>query len=164
MATRGSTASPSLQARFEYWTAFNDYAFQIGASGEMSVKVDNSKQLITKLVGTEKIFTQETLTNYFKTPIQMYIKTMLPHILREKGFSIFEVEKELADVSALLKTKVSEEMSDYGIKLEKFWINTIVKPEDDQFYITLNRQRGAKVATVNQGEIDKIKAHMLTVS
>lgn len=136
----------------------NDYAFQIGASGEMSVKVDNSKQLITKLVGTEEIFTQETLTNYFKTPIQMYIKTMLPQILREKGFSIFEVEKELADVSALLKTKVSEEMSDYGIKLEKFWINTIVKPEEDQFYITLNRQRGAKVTTVNQGEIDKIKA------
>lgn len=136
----------------------NNYAFKIGASGEMSLRVSDSRKLVTKLVGTETILDQETMKRYFKAPITTHIKTMLPNILREKCVSIFEVEAFLTELSDTLKHKVSEEMSDYGVSLEKFWINTILKPETDPFYITLNRQRGEKVTLVNQGEIDKQRA------
>lgn len=132
----------------------NDYAFKIGASGEMSLKVCDSRKVITKLVGTETILNQETIKKYFKAPITMHIKTKLPNILREKQVSIFEVEAYLSEFSDVLKIKLSEEMIDYGMALEKFWINTILKPETDSLYINLNRQRGEKVTLVNQGELD----------
>lgn len=136
----------------------NDYAFKIGASGEMSLRVNDSRKIIVKLVGTETILDQETVKKYFKAPITTHIKTLLPKILREKHTAIFEVESYLAELSEILKAKISEEMADYGIALEKFWINTILKPENDPFYITLNRQRGEKITLVNQGELDMQRA------
>lgn len=132
----------------------NNYAFKIGASGEMSLRINDSRKIITKLVGTETSLDQETIKKYFKVPITTHIKTMLPNILHERGVSIFEVEASLSELSDILKVHISEEMADYGIILEKFWINTVLKPENDPFYITLNRQRGEKVTLVNQGEID----------
>lgn len=137
----------------------NNYAFKIGASGEMSLRVSDSRKIITKLVGTEKILNQEMVKNFFKAPIITHVKTMLPHILKEKKVSIFEVEVYLSEFSDTLRNKLSEEMSDYGITLEKFWINTILKPEKDPFYITLNRQRGEKITIVNQGELDIQRAN-----
>lgn len=136
----------------------NNYAFKIGASGEMSLRISDSRKIITKLVGTETLLDQEIIKKYFKAPITTHIKTMLPNILREKCISIFEVEAYLSELSNTLKNRISEEMADYGICLEKFWINTILKPENDPFYITLNRQRGEKVTLVNQGEIDMQRA------
>lgn len=136
----------------------NNYAFKIGASGEMSLRISDSRKIITKLVGTESLLNQESIKNYFKAPITTHIKTMLPNILREKCVPIFEVESYLSELSEILKVRISDEMADYGIALEKFWVNTIIKPENDPFYITLNRQRGEKVTLVNQGEIDMQRA------
>lgn len=136
----------------------NNYAFKIGASGEMSLRINDSRKILLKLVGTETMLNQETIVKYFKAPITTHIKTMLPNILREKCISIFEVEAYLSEFSDVLKVKISEEMEDYGVSLEKFWINTILKPETDPFYITLNRQRGEKVTLVNQGDIDMQRA------
>lgn len=136
----------------------NDYAFKIGASGEMSLRVSDSRKLITKLVGTETFLDQNTLRQYFKAPLTTHIKTLLPNILRNKGVSIFEVEAYLTELSATLKSCLCDEIADYGVSLEKFWINTIVKPENDPFYITLNRQRGERITIVNQGELDLQRA------
>lgn len=136
----------------------NNYAFTIGASGDMSLRVRDSRRLITKLVGTETVLSQDTLREYFKAPITMHIKSNLPAILRSNNASIFEVEADLVGLSATLKSKISEEMADYGISLEKFWINTILKPEKDPVYIELNSQRGKKVTQENQGQLDMQRA------
>ncbi len=136
----------------------NNYAFKIGASGEMSLRISDSRKIIKKLVGTDTVLDQETIKKYFKAPITTHIKTMLPNILREKCITIFEVESHLSELSEILRVRISDEMADYGIVLEKFWITTILLPETDPFYIMLNRQRGDKVALVNQGEIDMQRA------
>ena len=136
----------------------NNYAFKIGASGEMSLRISDSRKIIKKLVGTDTVLDQETIKKYFKAPITTHIKTMLPNILREKCITIFEVESHLSELSEILRVRISDEMADYGIVLEKFWITTILQPETDPFYIMLNRQRGDKVALVNQGEIDMQRA------
>lgn len=96
--------------------------------------------------------------DFFAAPVRMHIKTILPNLLREKRVSIFEVEDYLPELSEKLKAKISEEMADYGISLEKLWIHGVQKPEKDPFYIALNRQRGEKVTLVNQGEIDLQRA------
>lgn len=132
----------------------NDYAFKIGASGEMNLRISDSRKAIMKLVGAKTELTQENIKQYLKAPIITHIKTMLPNILREKGVSIFEVESFLTELSEILKEKISVEMDDYGITVEKFWIQTILKPEDDPCYIAFNKQRGESVVLENQGEMD----------
>ena len=136
----------------------NDYPFVIGASGEMSLKICDSRKVILKLVGTTTSLDQETIKKYFKGPITMHIKTMLPNIVRENRISIFEVENNLSGLSDILKKRISAEMADYGVSLEKFWISTILKPENDPIYKLLARQRAESVTLVNQGEIDAQRA------
>lgn len=136
----------------------NDYPFVIGASGEMSLKICDSRKIILKLVGTTASLDQETIKKYFKGPITMHIKTMLPNILRENMISIFDVENDLSGLSDILKKRISAEMADYGVSLEKFWISTILKPENDPTYKLLARQRAERVTLVNQGEIDAQRA------
>ena len=63
----------------------NDYAFKIGAHGEMSLQISDSRKIITKLVGTEAILDREMLKKYFKAPITTHIKTILPNILKKWG-------------------------------------------------------------------------------
>lgn len=140
----------------------NNSVFVIGASGELTLKVSDSRKLLTKLVGTESVLDQGTMMHYFKTPITMHIKSLLPKLLREKEVSIFEVEAYLPEFSELLKDKISREISDYGVTLVKFWINTINKPENDPVYRTLLRQRAERVTLVNQGEIDMQRANYNT--
>lgn len=137
----------------------NNSIFVIGASGELTLKVTDSRRLLMKLVGTENILNQDMLMHYFKTPITMHVKSLLPKLLQEKGVSIFEVEAYLPELSEQLKEKVSREMLDYGVKLVKFWINAISKPENDPVYRTLLRQRAERVTLVNQGEIDMQRAN-----
>ena len=132
----------------------NDYPFKIGASGEMTLRISDSRKIILKLVGTERSLDQETIKKYFKSLITTNVKSVLPNIFRERNVSIFEVESFLPELSDILKKKLSEEMDDYGVTLEKFWVNTVQKPERDPFYLTLARQRGEKVSLVHQGEID----------
>lgn len=136
----------------------NDYAFKIGASGEMSLRVNDSRKIIVKLVGTEAILDRESVEKDFKALITTKIKTFLPKILREKRVSIFDVESCLSELSEILKAKISDAMADYGIVLEKFWVNTVKKPEDDPIYIKFNRQRAEKVMVDNQGELDMQRA------
>lgn len=140
----------------------NDAIFVIGASGELTLRISDSRKLLTKLVGTENVLNQETLMHYFKAPIMTHAKAMLPKILREKEVSIFDVEEYLPELSVVLQERISKEMEDYGVYLEKLWIHTINKPENDPVYKTLLRQRAERVTLVNQGEIDMQKANYNT--
>ena len=53
---------------------YNDYPFPVGASGQMSLRVSDSRQLLVRLVGTVPEVTQMTLVSYFQAPMLMKIK------------------------------------------------------------------------------------------
>jgi membrane protease subunit (stomatin/prohibitin family) len=48
-------------SKVEYVEPIYNFPLQIGASGEMSLRVENSRQLLLKLVGTERGITQTAL-------------------------------------------------------------------------------------------------------
>lgn len=138
----------------------NNYRFILGANGEMSLRIVDSRKLVVKLVGTETFFAHSTFEKYFKSVITMHIKSMLPTLLIEKGMSVFQVESDLPGLSEALRERISKELEDYGISLEKFWINAINKPENDRVYIELNELRGRQVTQITRGELDIQQANI----
>jgi membrane protease subunit (stomatin/prohibitin family) len=62
------------------------------------------------------------------------VKTYLAQVMRERGISIFEVDEQITEFSAELKKRLEPDFADYGIKLERFFITRIVKPEGDSQY------------------------------
>ena len=132
----------------------NNYTFVIGTHGELSLTVTDSRKLLIKLVGTGTELTAEQLSGYFRTAIATHVKTILPTILKANNTSIFDVESDLTGLSDVLKEKISAELDNYGVSLERFWIDEIIKPENDPVYRKINQQRGDRVIVENQGEID----------
>lgn len=111
-----------------------NFPISIGASGEMSLRADDSRKLLIKLVGTENILTQENLTRYFRAFLITKVKSYIAQVIREQKISIFEIDERINDMSAALLKMLKPDFEDYGISLERFFITTIVKPDGESTY------------------------------
>lgn len=134
---------------------YNNYPFQVGASGEMSLQVSDSRKLLLKLVGTVGSLGQMTLSSYFKAPMMMRIKSYLPTVLTRKGASIFDIDKYMVDFSDELHTMLASDFADYGIEIKKFWITSLVKPEDDPTYREIRSLQGGGVTAIGRAKLDQ---------
>lgn len=110
------------------------FPIQIGASGEMSLRADNSRKLLLKLVGTEKALGQQRIVAYFRAFLMTKVKSYLASTIKEKAINIFEIDEYLEEISASLKAKLSDDFADYGVALERFFVTTVVKPDGDPQY------------------------------
>ncbi|MDD6071556.1 MAG: SPFH domain-containing protein [Clostridiales bacterium] len=110
------------------------FPIEIGACGEMSLRADNSRKLLIKLVGTESVLGQEHLTKYFRAFLMTRIKTYLAQTIREQAINIFEMDEHLNQLSEALQVQLQPEFREYGVELERFFVTTIVRPEGDAVY------------------------------
>lgn len=111
-----------------------NFPISIGASGEMSLRVEDSRKLLLKLVGTENFLGQENLTRYFRAFLMTKVKSYLAQVIREQKISIFEIDERLNEISSALLKMLQPDFADYGIALERFFITTIVKPDGEASY------------------------------
>lgn len=111
-----------------------NFPISIGASGEMSLRAEDSRKLLLKLVGTENFIGQENLTRYFRAFLMTKVKSYLAQVIREQKISIFEIDERLNEISSALLKMLQSDFADYGIALERFFITTIVKPDGEASY------------------------------
>jgi membrane protease subunit (stomatin/prohibitin family) len=120
--------------QLEYIEPTYRFPIKIGASGEMSLRVSDARKLLVKLVGAEKTFTHQSLTQKFRVFIRARIKTHLASQIKKDGISIFEIDENLVRLSEQLLLIFKPDFEDYGLSLERFFITTILKPDDDPTY------------------------------
>lgn len=111
-----------------------NFPISIGASGEMSLRAEDSRKLLLKLVGTENFLGQENLTRYFRAFLMTKVKSYIAQVIREQKISIFEIDERLNEISSALLKMLQPDFADYGIALERFFITTIVKPDGEASY------------------------------
>lgn len=111
-----------------------NFPIAIGASGEMSLRAENSRKLLVKLVGTENFLGQANLTKYFRAFLMTKIKSYIAQVIREQKISIFEIDERLNEMSAALLKLLQPDFDEYGIALERFFVTTIVKPDGESTY------------------------------
>ena len=117
--------------KMEYVEPTYGFPLQIGACGEMNVRIDDGRKLLIKVVGTENYFDQSDLVRSFRSFLMLKLKPYLVTFIRENKVNIFQIDEHLATLSAAMKEQLQEDFSDYGISLERFFINTVMKPEND---------------------------------
>ena len=122
-------------SKIEFKEPTYGFPIYIGASGEMSLRVDDSKKLVIKLVGTETELTQESLVEYFRSILMTRVKSYVAQTIKDNNISIFEIDERLNELSDEIKKLLREDFLDYGVSLERFQVMTILKPEDDENYI-----------------------------
>lgn len=111
-----------------------NFPISIGASGEMSLRADNSRKLLLKLVGTENFLGQANLTKYFRAFLMTKVKSYIAQVIREQKISIFEIDEKINEMSSALLQMLKPDFDDYGISLERFFLTTIVKPDGESTY------------------------------
>lgn len=111
-----------------------NFPIEIGASGEMSLRADNARKLLLKLVGTENFLGQANLTRAFRAFLMTKVKSYIAQVIREQKISIFEIDERLNDISSALLKMLQPDFDDYGVALERFFITTIVKPDGESAY------------------------------
>lgn len=110
------------------------FPIAIGASGEMSLRAEDSRKLLLKLVGTENFLGQQKLVSFFRAFLMTRVKTYMAQYMKNNAVSIFEIDEHLTAFSESLHVQLTPDFADYGISLERFFVTQVVKPDGDRQY------------------------------
>ncbi len=121
-------------SKVQYIEPTYGFPISIGASGEMSLKVDDSRKLLVKIVGTENSLSQQKLISLFRAFLMTRVKTYIAQIIKEKKINIFEIDEKLTEFSQDIHELLIPDFIDYGLNLERFFVTNIVKPDGDRQY------------------------------
>jgi membrane protease subunit (stomatin/prohibitin family) len=121
-------------SQVQYMEPTYKFPLKIGASGEMSLRVEDSRKLMVKIVGTEHSLGQTALTSMFRAFLMAKVKPYLAQTMQNSKFGIFEVDSHMGELSEVLHKQLVPDFMDYGISLERFFVTNIVKPDGDKAY------------------------------
>ena len=111
----------------------------LGVSGEMNLRVCDSRRLLVKLVGSMRGLSFEaggknfaqSLRESFLPMMQTTIKANIGAIIKDQKLNILEIDQHLETLSNALRDKLIPTFEEYGLTLPQFYINTVSLPEDD---------------------------------
>lgn len=118
-------------SRVQYVEPLYGFPLSIGACGEMSLRVEDSRKLLLKLVGTENYLSQARLVDYFRALLMTKIKSYIAQTMKANAINIFEIDENLDTFSNGIKELLVADFAEYGVILEKFWVTTVLKPDGE---------------------------------
>lgn len=150
MAIRWGTDS-----KVQYVEPTYKFPISIGASGEMSLSVDDSRKLLVKLVGTERAFDRQRLTTYFRSILMTKVKAYIAQTMRANAINIFEIDEQLEAFSTDIGNRLAPDFLDYGVRLKRFYVTTIVKPDGDPQYERFKELHFRQYADVAEAQLQQ---------
>ena len=61
----------------------------------------------------------------------MAVKSNLSAAIKARNFDIFEIDEHLSELSDILHEKIEPGFEDYGLSIPRFYLTTVVLPEED---------------------------------
>lgn len=121
-------------SKVQYIEPTYGFPISIGASGEMSLRAEDSRKLLLKLVGTESFLGQQKLVGFFRSFLMTRVKTYIAQVMKSSAINIFEIDEHLTEFSDAIKRLLTGDFADYGVSLERFFVTNIAKPDGDRQY------------------------------
>lgn len=140
-------------SKVQYVEPTYGFPISVGAGGEMSLKVVDSKKLLLRLVGTEKDLSRDKLVSYFRAFLLARVKTYIAQTLKSDKINIFEIDERLLDFSEALKSRLDGDFAEYGLSLEKFFVTRVVRPDGDPQYENFKQLHYRQYADIADAKI-----------
>ncbi len=121
-------------SKVQYIEPTYKFPLSIGASGEMALSVEDSRKLLIKLVGTERILERDQLVTFFRAFLMTRVKTYIAQEMKASAINIFEIDESLEIFSKGIHARLLDDFKEYGVTLNRFFVTTIVKPDGDTQY------------------------------
>jgi|BioPla2DNA2_1021312.scaffolds.fasta_scaffold46662_2 membrane protease subunit (stomatin/prohibitin family) len=120
--------------KMEYVEPIYGFPIQLGACGEMNLRLEDGRKLLIQVVGTEGGFSQAQMIQKFRAFLLLRLKPYIVSLIKDNMINIFEIDEHLQSMSQALQEALAEDFQSYGIALERFFITNVIKPEDDKNY------------------------------
>jgi len=124
--------------------------FKMRSHGQFAVRVDDSRKLLIKIVGTTKKFTQSTLTDHFKGLLMSRIKDYISNMMVQKQHSFLEINSYLTEISDDIKEKIAIVFANYGLAIEEFFVESI-NIEEDEVYDDIRKSMATRAKRKMEG-------------
>ena len=121
-------------SKVQYIEPTYGFPISIGASGEMSLRAEDSRKLLLKLVGTENFLGQQKLVGFFRSFLMTRVKTYIAQVMKNNSINIFEIDENLTMFSEAIKNLLVGDFAEYGVALEQFFVTNVLKPDGDRQY------------------------------
>lgn len=141
---------------------------EIGACGNFSLRVNDSRKLIVKLVGTSSEFKQNevmgdpysvsSVVGKFKSLVMNRVKSNISRIIKENNINVLEIDEYLDVISDKLRIAINEVLGEYGLVMPEFFVTSILTPDDDPNFKRLKQQFADKTLRVREEGIRKAEA------
>ena len=133
---------------------------ELGASGEFSIRVVNSRKLLLKLVGTTGELRQDALLGssgkgLFRSMVMTQVKSYLAAVIRENAINVLEIDERLMELSEALRQRINPKLSEYGLEMPEFYVSRVVTPDDDPNFRRMKEQFAEQYLNVRQEQIRK---------
>ena len=150
----------------------------IGAGGEFNIKVNDTRRLLLKSIGTTNgliVDSKDSSKNnydskpgefkkYFRSLIVTKVKNYLANVIKEEQISILEIDAQTERLSEALKDKINSGLEEYGLIMPEFYIMRFVTPEDDpsdpahKDYVAMKESYAKIYLNRREEEVKKVKA------
>ncbi len=141
---------------------------EIGACGNFSMRVNDSRKLLIKLVGTAGEFTQNdvigggysitSVVGKFKALVMNKVKANLAKTIKDSNINILEIDEYIDTISDNLRVIINKTLDEYGLYMPEFFVTSILTPDDDPNFRRLKQQFADKTLKVREEEIRKAEA------
>lgn len=121
-------------SKVQYIEPTYGFPISIGASGEMSLRVADSRRLLLKLVGTEDFLSQQKLISFFRAFLMTRVKTYIAQTMKQNAINIFEIDEQLTNFSESIHGQLIADFADYGVSLERFFVTNVARPDGEKQY------------------------------
>ena len=133
---------------------------ELGASGEFSIRVTNSRKLLLKLIGTTGELKQDAILGgggkgLFRSLVMTQVKSYLAAAIRENSINILEIDERLLELSDALRGRVNGRLAEYGLEMPEFYVSRVVTPDDDPNFRKMKEQFAEQYLGVRQEQIRK---------
>lgn len=149
------TSRWGTSSKIEFLDPKYNFPIAIGACGEMRFVIEDSRKLLIKLIGIKKTFDSTNVDDFFNSCILVKVKTYISQIIKQNKICIFEIDEQLEKFSEDLKNKLNEDFEDYGIKLIKFFVTNIAKPEDNRQYLEFKELYFKQTVAIANAELEQ---------
>lgn len=131
---------------------------ELGASGEFSIRVTNSRKLLLKLIGTTGELKQDAILGgsgkgLFRSLVMTQVKSYLAAAIRENGISVLEIDERLLELSDALRERINSRLAEYGLEMPEFFVSRVVTPDDDPNFRKMKEQFAEQYLGVRQEQI-----------
>ena len=141
---------------------------EIGACGNFSLRVNDSRKLLIKLVGTASEFTQNdvigssysitSVVGKFKALVMNKVKANLAKTIKDNNINILEIDEYIDTISDNLRVVINKTLDEYGLFMPEFFVTSILTPDDDPNFRRLKQQFADKTLKVREEGIRKAEA------